>query len=333
MAFRILAAASASLALGGWLTYWDLEAGLRRMETAPGTYADVFLFAGRLDREGRPELSGAEIDWPATVERVRAAGARPWLTLVNDRAGAPGEPPALKDAAIVGTILHDASLRRDHRTRIVALARRLTVVGVDLDYENLPASEREPYTAFVRELAGDLRDAGLSLSVTVQPKSGDVRSRGAGAADWRALCSVADRVQVMLYNEHNASTEPGPIASRGWIDRVLDYAARSCPTAKLVPVLKVSGMDWAPGSAEWVTHAEASERARRHGARIRRERSGRSPWYAYEDAAGHHVVYFEDAKSLSATASALRRRGFEKVVFWSLGAEDPDAASRIAQKR
>ena len=333
MPLRALAAAAASLALGGWITYWDFESGLRRVEASPGAYADVFLFAGQLDRQGRPELSGSGIDWPKAVARVRAAGARPWLTIVNDRAGAPGEPVTLKDAEIVGAVLGDAAAARDHRGRIVALARQIGVSGVDLDYENLPASERDRYTAFVRALAGDLRESGLALSVTVQPKTGDVRSRGPGAADWGALCAAADRVQVMLYNEHNASTEPGPIASRGWIDRVLDFGAEACPPSRLVPVLKVSGMDWGPRSADWVTYAEASERARRREAKLRRERSGRQPWFAYDAADGRHVVYFEDAKSLSATASVLRRRGHRAVVLWSLGAEDPETARRIAQNR
>ena len=72
MLFHALAAASASLALGGWITYWDFESGMRRVEASPGTYADVFLFAGRLDRDGRPELSGSGIDWPKAVARLRA---------------------------------------------------------------------------------------------------------------------------------------------------------------------------------------------------------------------------------------------------------------------
>jgi spore germination protein YaaH len=321
------------LALGGWIVPWQRDAGVATVERSRGEIHDVFLFAGQLDGEGMAVLEGTGTWWADLAVRLRSRGARVWLTLVNDRV-VPSGPPVLKDADVVHRILHDSGLRARHRESALALARRLGVDGVDLDYENLPAAERDAFSDFAAELGAGLRAAGLGFSITVQPKRGETTARGPGAMDWPRLCRIADRVQVMLYNEHNASTEPGPIASVEWMSRVVDYALASCPAAKIVPIVKVSGMRWGPEKAEWLTFPAVTGLIDSLAPRLRRERGSRVPWFAYEDAAGRHVVYFEDARSLGAKADRLRARGLTQVVVWSLGAEDPDAIPRLGgQKR
>jgi len=319
------------LALGGWIVPWQHDAGVASVARAGGGLKDVLLFAARLDAAGQPVLDERGGAWTGTVSSLHTAGARVWLTIVNDRVAGAGAP-VLKDADIVHRVLADAELRARHRAEIVSLAKTLRVDGVDLDYENLPARERGAFTTFARELAADLREAGLLSSITVQPKSGESGSRGPGAMDWPALCGVADRLQVMLYNEHNGSTGPGPIATVDWITGVVDYGLRQCPAAKLVPVLKVSGMDWGPGKAEWRSFAEVSSLLAEGRPKLRRERYSRVPWFVYRGADGRHVVYYEDAKSLAVKADRLRDRGLETIVLWSLGSEDPATVARLSDR-
>ena len=316
-------------ALGGWIVPWQYDAGVSSVARAHGALGDVFLFVGHLDDGGHPVLDGRKDGWAGTVARLRDGGSRVWLTMVNDRVASTGGA-VLKDADAVHRMLSDPLLRAGHRAEVVALAKSLNVDGVDVDYENLPASEREPFTRFARELAADARAQGLLVSITVQPKTGDVVSRGPGAMDWSALCGIADRLQVMLYNEHNGATEPGAIAGLDWISRVVDYGLGSCPASKLVPVLKVSGMDWGPDKAEWRSFAEAASLLAAHRARARREWHNRVPWFVYPGGDGRHVVYYEDARSLAAKAERLRNRGLTRIVLWSLGSEDPEAIARLA---
>jgi spore germination protein YaaH len=317
-------------ALGGYLVPWALPEGLDRVERNPGAVADVFFFAGRLDAAGAPELTPVKGDWNEIADRVRRTGARVWLSMVNDRVPAAGQA-VLKDADAVTAMLSDPAKRKAHGASIVRLAKSLAAHGVDLDYENLPASSKDRFTEFVRELAADLRVEGLALSVTVQPKSGEVSSRGPGAMDWPALCRIADRVQPMFYNEHNAATGPGPVASVAFVERVIRYGASVCPVGRVVPVLKVSGMDWGPRAAAWVTFKEAA--ARQGPARVRRDRRNKVPWFAYDGRDGRHVVYFEDVKSLEAKAATLSARGVSGLVLWSLGAEDPGVIPRLADQK
>ena len=317
------------LALGGWIVPWQHEAGLASLAGSRGALSDVFLFAARLDDSGRPVLDERGSDWKATVARVHAEGARAWLTVVNDRVPGSGAP-VLKDADIVHRVLSEPALGARHRAEILDLATSLGVDGVDIDYENLSEADRAGFTAFVRGLVADLHAAGLASSVTVQPKSTDGGSRGQGAMDWTALCELADRLQVMLYNEHNGSTDPGPIAGLDWMSRVVAYGQSRCQSGKLVPVLKVSGMDWGPDKAEWRTFAEVSRVLTARGLKPRREWWNRSPWFVYRDVDGRHTVHYEDARSLAAKADRLRARGLASLVLWSLGSEDPETIPRLA---
>jgi spore germination protein len=324
------AATPRGVRVGGWVTPWDFGAGVERIRSSGGVLSDVLFFVARLDHEGDPVVvdpAGGGLE--EAIREARGAGAFVWMTIVNDREGdAPGKAVRLKDAAVVHTILGDPARRREHRARIADLARRLGVAGVDLDYENLFAQDRDLYSAFVRELASDLHAERRLLSVTVQPKASDSGAQGPAASDWAALCAAADRLQIMLYNEHNASTEPGPVASKRWAGAILDFAAGRCDRSKTIPVLKVSGMDWGPAGAEWIPHSRAAALAKRYRARIERDRGDAVPHFRYTDAVGRHTVYFEDTESLTEKIRLAGGRGYGRVVLWSLGSEDPTLLRR-----
>jgi spore germination protein YaaH len=172
-------------------------------------------------------------------------------------------------------------------------------------------------------MAQEMRQSGLGLAVTVQPRVRESASPGPGAMGWAELCAHADRLQVMLYNLHNARTPPGPMATPRWAEEVLRHGADHCPAERIVPVLKVSGMDWADGSAR-ALHFEDAERLQvRHGARRERDGAGSVPWFHYTTGGVRHTVYFEDARSLERKIDAVAALGPRRVIFWSLGRHDP----------
>ncbi|HET8759506.1 MAG TPA: glycosyl hydrolase family 18 protein, partial [Nitrospiria bacterium] len=257
----------------------------------------------------------------SAVARVRAAGARPWLTIVNDVAS--GHGIALKDPQVVHDLLSGEERRAAHRAAIMDLASRYGMSGVDIDYENLRARDRALFTTFVRELAADARRQGVLLSVTVQPKLGDRWSDGSGAMDWGPLCATADRLQIMLYNLHSRATGPGPMATGRWIRGVLNYANSQCDPKRVVPVLKVSGMRWADGTVEGIQYDQAIALAQEHGASISRDADDQVPYFTYRVNEQPHTVYYEDAVSLTEKLEVIRSLGYRTVLLWSLGRQDP----------
>jgi spore germination protein len=323
-----------SVSIGGWIPYWDAAAGMGTLALAGGRPSDVFLFVVQLDASGNPVPVRSEQEDIAAVEAIRRSGGTPWLTVVNDVVDSAGDVVE-KDPAAVHEVLTDPDRLRDHVLRIGALARRYGVSGVDLDYEALRAGDRDLFSRFVAELREELAPAGMGRSLTVQPKTRESVSDGPGAADWATLCRSADRLQIMLYDEHGGKTDPGPISTPAWIEEVLRLATGQCPAGRIVAAIKVIGMEWGPEGTRDMPYAAASSVATAEGADIRRFPDGDVPWFTYAAGGQQRTVYFEDARSLRQKLLAVKRQGVSGVVLWSLGAEDPGfwAAVDDLQKR
>ncbi len=326
------APAKPSLRLGAWLIYWDLDRGLARLATPSGkAVQDVYLFFAALDSNGRVILLDDEASMASLVSDIEGRGSRVWLTLVNDvHPVGSGARATLKDPVLVHRILSDPRLAAEHRREIVALARKLRVSGVDIDYENLDTGDRDRFTSFVALLSSSLQKQEILLSVTAQPKDRESRSAGPGALDWRALCDHVDRLQIMLYNQHSAKTNPGPMATPDWIAGVLRFGLQECARARVVPILKVSGMEWSKGGVRGVHYDECLDIARAAGVPVARGDDDRVPYFSFSSTAGLTTVYFEDARSIEAKVRRILDLGFESVILWSLGREDPEILARIS---
>ena len=310
--------------LGGWITYWDFDPGMKSLQQRPGALEEVFFFAVHLDPDEMPILADPSRDYDAAVKQVDAQKGRAWLTVVNDLTQ-PGTTPAiLKDSEMLHAIFHDPDRRKTHRARLVDLAIRYGFSGVDIDYENLMAGDRDAFSAFVQEMASDLREKGLSLSVTVQPKVGESHSDGPGAMDWGKLCQSVDRLQIMLYNLHSAKTGPGPIATPAWIRSVLAFAQEECPAKRIVPVLKVAGMRWGDQKTEGVQYDQAILLAKKYRSEIMRDPNGDVPYLRYRAEEKEYTVYYEDRLSVEKKIETIRDLGIRSVLFWSLGRHDPE---------
>ncbi len=308
--------------LGAWVTYWDFDKGQQRLAGVPGVFDDVFFFNFDLGTDGRPTPARPTLPLGPAVAGQRARGASAWMTVVNDTRDASGKV-SLKNAAVVQRMLGDPEARAAHRRAIVEQAVLHGFSGVDIDYENLLVEDRDAYTNFIRELRKDLQARSLGLSVTVQPKRQESRSTGPGAADWAALCHASDRLQIMLYNLHNARTPPGPVTAPSWFAEVLSFARQQCGGARVVPILKLGAMDWGPKGMKELQHSDVSALLEMYGPTLAREPEGGTPFFRYDGFDGAHTVYFEDASSIATKIAALERLGYADVVLWSLGREDP----------
>lgn len=322
--------------VGGWVTYWDFDRGVASVTDPRSPLEDVYFFAVHLDSNARPRWASSEIDFPRAVRELRFQGFDVWMTVVNDIESVNRQSRRLKDPAVVHRILADRALRKEHRQHLVRMALEGGFSGIDIDYENLYVQDRDSFTSFIGELAEELRTVGLGLSVTVQPKVKDSSSRGPGAMDWERLCKHVDRLQIMLYNLHNQKTPPGPMATPAWVKEVAGYARQQCDAKRVVPVLKVSGMCWSKGDTvevRGIHYEEAVELLSLHGAELERHVEGSVPFFTYTRDRTEYTVYYEDAESLMEKLVVMEPLGFDRVVFWSLGRQDPELFERFRETK
>ncbi|MEP7292228.1 MAG: hypothetical protein ABI835_10610, partial [Chloroflexota bacterium] len=110
--------------------------------------------------------------------------------------------PRATDPVTIAAILANSSLRREHAAQIAAFAGS-GYDGVLIDYRDLPAEQRDNFSAFAADLGQQLDNAGLLLIISVPMAQNQSGEWDTGAYDWRALGAAADYVQIVLNPDPN----------------------------------------------------------------------------------------------------------------------------------
>jgi spore germination protein len=223
----------------------------------------------------------------------------------------------------VASVLHHPALARQQVAGIVALVDSDHYAGIDLDYENLQAGDRQAFTAFVTGLAAALHAKGKILSVALFAKASDAGYAPRNVAqDYAAIGRVADQVRLMGYDYHWDTSPPGPVAPVGWIRDVISYAKTQIPASKIILGIPEYGYDWSGGFGTGISWLQALRLSRRYHARPHYDASSQSPWFTYTDASHHrHTVWFENAESTHAKLDVAE--GIGGVFLWMYSDPDP----------
>jgi spore germination protein YaaH len=208
---------------------------------------------------------GAAAGIEADLTRLRAAGLPIAPSLANATAEGFCRRPVAAIAELVG---------------------REGYAGIDIDYEELLPEDGAAFTAFLTELA--------------------------------------DEVRLMGYDYHGSTSPPGPIAPIGWIRDMLDYATTRVEPGKLALGVGLYCYDWAGGHGTMISWRQATDRATGSRATVRRDPESQSPTFSYTGTSGaRHEVWFEDAESSRAKFRAAATAGIGGVFFWMFGEPDP----------
>ena len=197
--------------------------------------------------------------------------------------------------------------------------------GAVFDFEELPASAQTDYKRFLLEARRALGPRGFTIGLTAPADDPDWHLADYGR--------VADKVYLMLYDEHWMTADPGPIASQAWFVRRMDYAVRAIGPEKAVAAIANYGYDWTEGSkaAEALTLEEAWLSAHDSEAAIRFDPASGNETFDYEDEAGaRHHVWMADAATAWNQLRAARLEGVGGVALWRLGSEDPGVWKDLA---
>ena len=244
------------------------------------------------------------------------------------------------DATNITKILNDSGQRAKHVREIVNLVLSAGYDGIDIDYESLPAGDRDVFSAFIAELGAALREHDKLLSVAIYAKTTPgINWAGAGAQDWPKLARSADLLKVMAYDYHWSSFHPGPISPVDWLQDILNYS-RTIPElkGKLLIGLPLYGLNWGAGpTAKEIMYNEAVHLLAQTNSSPARDNiqhqhpfcyeyyDNVEPYFTYTDSSGQHTVYYQDSTATRARLAVIDRYGdvVKGVGFWRLGGEDP----------
>ena len=198
--------------------------------------------------------------------------------------------------------------------------------GLDVDFEYIPGEQRTAYAAFIRRLRERLSPLGLSVVVALAPKTyAEQPGLLYEAHDYALLGAAADFVLLMTYEWGYTAGPPMAVAPLPNVRQVLDYAVTEIPREKIYLGIPNYGYDWPLPFREGETRArslsnqEAVRLAVRYGAEIRFDETAQAPWFPYTAPdGGAHVVWFEDARSMSAKLRLIGEYGLHGAGYWNL---------------
>jgi cellulose synthase/poly-beta-1,6-N-acetylglucosamine synthase-like glycosyltransferase/peptidoglycan/xylan/chitin deacetylase (PgdA/CDA1 family)/spore germination protein YaaH len=233
----------------------------------------------------------------------------------------------------VGAMLGDQAKREALRYQILRFFTAYPVYrGLALDFESLADKSVPDYELFVRELYKDLHARNLRLYVDM----------GAGApdAELKEIAASSDGIVLMNYDEHQADSDPGPVASQEWFTGNLSRVLKVVPKEKLICAVGNYGYDWTLTiltrrevrmhrkarvlDTEDLKVSEAWERASDADADLDLNYDALNPHFEYidEDNNQRHVVWFLDGVTVLNELRAARALGLQTFALWRLGSED-----------
>ncbi|MCU0624410.1 MAG: glycosyltransferase, partial [Gemmatimonadaceae bacterium] len=288
---------------------WDpaSRAALQRI----GQRLDWVIIEGGFLGRGAPGSLELTLD-PDLLDAARDQGVAAHVMLTNYAAGR-------FDPALVRALVSSVAARQQAVRDVADAVERHRLAGVSVDFERLPPESHADVLAFIRELRRAVAPSGAVVSVAL-PAAADSRYPVAEYA------RAADFVIPMLYDEHAAATDAGPVAGEPWFVARLDEMSAIVPPAKLLAGVGQYGYHWRSDRPEGVT-VSAGE-----GAALARAAAG-GPWFhgreraphgAWRDANGvAHTVWYLDAVTAWNHGRASLGAGAAGLVLWRLGTEDP----------
>jgi spore germination protein YaaH len=301
------------------LPFWNLAEGSGVVAAHTPAFNEVSPWIYGLSPHGQivAQAPGRAAETTAAINRLRDLSIPLIPTIANITHGHWAYPP-------VAALLGDPAVMNQHITDIVTLVNRENYAGIDIDYENLKATDRQSFTTFVTHLAQALHAQSKVLSVALFAKTTDAGDNQRNVAqDYEAIGEAVDEARLMAYDYHWDSSPPGPVAPISWVRDVLAYAKTRIPPHKIVLGIPVAGYDWVDGHGQPVTWQQCVQLATTFNTSVRYNGRYEAPWFRYTDTQGRqHEVWFENADSTKAKLDTIRAYGIRGVYLWMYGGAD-----------
>ncbi|WP_246085423.1 polysaccharide deacetylase family protein [Solitalea koreensis] len=200
---------------------------------------------------------------------------------------------------------------------VIGVLSKNKLQGINVDFEELTETTDEKLIQFQRELYNALHSHGYIVSQDIAPNNEDYNLQVASIYN--------DYLFIMAYDQHFATSRPGPIAEQKWVENIIDQFGQVVPQEKMVLCLAAYGYDWPKdGEAADVTYQEALTTAAESEGKIKFDNNNYNLSYTYfDDADVPHSVFFTDAATNYNTMKVADQSGLAGVSLWRLGSEDP----------
>ncbi|MGE5582582.1 MAG: LysM peptidoglycan-binding domain-containing protein [Bacillota bacterium] len=228
------------------------------------------------------------------------------------------------ESELARTIMGNATVKASTINNLLSLINQYGFAGVNVDFENMYAEDRQLFNDFLSDIVNALKPQGFLTTVAVAAKFSDQPTQSwVGTFEYGTIGRIVDIVFLMDYEWGWIGGPPQAIAPINLVRRALSYAVTQIPRAKIIQGEPFYGYDWPlPHTPEKlavpVNLIEVYDLAYRHNARINYDNTAEAPWFRYTDGQGvTHEVWFEDARSFEAKYRTTKEFDVRGAGWWS----------------
>lgn len=329
----------------------------------PGFLAVLwFAISSAIAREPRLLTQYYLVNEPSSVQSVQSHYGRmsvvspPWFTVdekgnvesrvdsgIVDWAAGKGVPlmPLVVNQkflpAAAHALLYDSSLQGQVIGRIAEVAAGNHFFGIQFDFENIPAEDRDRYSEFVRRAAGEFRRRHLKLSVAVvaplapppvaeasapPASAGWITNPHSLAFDYRSIANDVYFISLMTYDEYGSAQQPGPVAGRPWVEACLRQTLEFVPAKKLLLGIPLYYREWFGKSVIEGSMRDAQDLAQKWSAKIAFDPEQHEAYFTYSDGHEQHSVWLQDDQSIRERVELADQYHLAGISAWRMGFDD-----------
>lgn len=223
----------------------------------------------------------------------------------------------------IHAVLANSSLRKTAIDNLEAYIQKYGLDGINIDFESVPANDRDNLTAFMQELSARLKPKGYIVSIDVFPKHNEENDIAA-AYDYASLAQCTDKIILMTYDYHGGWSDPGSVADIRSVEQDLKYALTFIPKSKLYLGIAGYGYDWSSKGVESLEYSAIQNLINRFGSDVQWDDASKSPHFSYTGPDGvTHQVWYENSQSLKYKLDLVNNYDISGIALWKLGEEDP----------
>ncbi|UDF05136.1 glycosyltransferase [Asticcacaulis sp. AND118] len=212
-------------------------------------------------------------------------------------------------------LLTDAAARTRLLTQVEDTLKREKSAGVVFDLENLEPAALKPYLAFLKEARTRLGAEGYLVTATAPVDD--------PAWNLTTFAHAADKLFLMVYDQHSMVDTAGPIAAQDWFEARLSAAMKAVPADKAIVCIGNYAYDWSKAGTTVLTVGDAWLIAHDSDAAVTYDRDTGNSGFAYQENGVNHDIWMLDAVSAWNQLLTVHDTDAYGVALWRLGSEDP----------
>ena len=227
--------------VSGWIPYWAETKGVADVTPHLSELSEInpFGFSVKTDGTLADTLNVTDPTWQNLFSQARAQNVRVVATVM------------WSDTASIHNVLSNPTLRAQHIQSIVNAVNTYGFDGVDIDYEGKLASDKDNYSAFLKELnaalAAQSKNKWLECTIEARTPPDSLNTSASlsdiqYANDYAVINQYCDRVRLMTYDQESADLKLNnahsnelysPIADPAWIQKVVALTTQTIDKSKI----------------------------------------------------------------------------------------------------